>query len=107
MSFHTIVLFLTLSAWAVGVAFTRADFKSADTVDLNGKIYVRAMLSAEGLKKMKDLNRNHVGENIEMDLGHERYFRRLKTPIVSQEMEMGPFNQTEAHQIISEINLGK
>lgn len=83
------------------VSFNSGDFLAAEKVSRDGQTVVSVKLSKSGkakIKKLKPEQKVHTEvAGVERDLV-------MRTPIVGDKAQLGPYSELEAQKIIQEIN---
>jgi hypothetical protein len=106
LAFKSIVLsFIAATAFANSlISLRRGDFDSAATVFRDGNILVSANLSNQGKAKLGKLGEKDVEKKVHISIGGVTSNLVIREVIQGNKIEMGPYRESEAKKIVSEIN---
>lgn len=86
------------------VSLDKGDFIAAEKITRDGETIVSVKLSKSGKSKFKKLNEKAVGQKIHAEIGGVTSDFKLREPIKSDQLEMGPYSVQDSQKVISEIN---
>ena len=95
---------LVVSAESVPVSFNHGDFLSAEQITRNGETLVKVRLSKSGKSKVKKLNESSVGQSVHSEIAGVSSDLKLREPIKGDSLEMGPYSDSDAQKILTDIN---
>jgi len=94
---------VALPVFAGAISLTKSDFSAAKEVHSGNNILITADFSPAGESKVKTLNQ-HVGQDIEFNIGGETHRFKLRVAIEGHQLQMGPFTAETAKKVVREIN---
>ena len=95
--------FPQLSA-ADAVKLDKGDFLAAEQITREGETLVRVKLSKSGKAKLRKLNQTAVNKEVHSEIGGVTKDFKLREPILGDDLEMGPYSQSEAKKVVAEVN---
>ncbi len=88
-----------------GVSLNAGDFLSAKKISREGDTIVRLKLSKSGKAKLKKISEKDSAQHaVHTEIGGVRSDLTLREPIEGDGVDLGPYSQSEASQIVSAIN---
>lgn len=95
---------LLAAASAANISLNSGDFVSAEKITRDGETLVSVKLSKSGKAKFKKLNAEAVNQEIHADIAGVSTDFKLREPIKTDHLEMGPYSTKDADKVIIEVN---
>lgn len=86
------------------LSLNSGDFLSAEKVTKEGETLLKVKLSKSGKAKIRKLNKEYVNRSVHIELPGVSSDLKFRGPIKGDSMEMGPYSQQEAQNIVLELN---
>jgi len=102
--FTLALLTSTLPSLASAASFNKGDFIAAEKLTPHGETVVSLKLSKSGKAKLKKLNAESVGQPVHSEIGGVATDFVLKVPIEGDQLQVGPYSESDADHVVAEIN---
>lgn len=87
-----------------GVSFDKGDFTAARKITRDGQTVLRLKLSKSGKAKLRKLNRDGVGESVQIEIDGVESDLVFREPIAGDGVEVGPYSADDADRVAAVIN---
>ena len=65
---------------------------------------MKLKVSKSGKAKLKKLNEQKVGQEVDTEIGEVSSYFQLRVPITGDGLEMGPYSKSDAQKVVTAIN---
>lgn len=95
---------LFVMADGTSVTLNSGDFVSAERTTPVGDTLLKLKLSKSGKAKLRKISKSSGDGEVNVALGDLRSQLKLKGVILDEDIQIGPYNSTEATQVMADVN---